>query len=64
MKWINVNDQLPPDGENDECGEYYLVWLGKYGWSRAMYKHGRWCGNYTSAIMLPITHWAKVVSPE
>ena len=66
----SVEDVLPqPDSLEDEGNEYYLIYLGNYGWNRAMYCEDffglvSWYKDYTSKIITPVTHWAKLKNPN
>lgn len=66
----SVVDGFPtPDDLSDECNEYYLVYMGNYGWTKAMYCRDddgklNWYRDYTSKIRIYVTHWAKLPNPN
>lgn len=65
MEWINASEECPSeDFDQEDCHEYYLVYLEEYGAQKAMYFDGTWHPDYTSAITDRVTHWLKIVKPQ
>jgi hypothetical protein len=65
MKWINTNTSLPESTDSRETGaEYFLVWVDSYGSELAMLLDNKWMSDYTSEIVAPVTHWAKISNPQ
>ena len=69
MEWIDINKELPPNQTiNMETGHpetvYYLILTREWGWWKAMRKDNKWYENYTSEVVVEVTHWMKIEYPK
>jgi len=55
------SEKLPDsDSLNDECNDYYLVKVERYGAKFAMYIDGEWWTDYTSKLMVKVIGWTEI----
>ena len=57
--WRDVSKQLPPEVDEDECSEKYLVKIELYGVHLALFHEGRFYANL-AAPYENVTHWMEI----
>jgi hypothetical protein len=64
MKLVKMEELPPLDDGEQECNEYYIVYIEFYGLNKAMYMNqdGQigWWTSYATKIMSNVTHWWKL----
>ena len=62
IKWIPVDDSLPPEHIDGESTKYYLVkWETYYpNFGQALFYGGEWYSDWVRRYCVPITHWADL----
>ena len=69
MEWNSVMEGYPKNqGINKETGypetKYYVIMTKDYGWIKAMRKDHKWYKNYTSEVVVEVTHWMEIEYPK
>jgi len=63
MKWISVEDKMPPVYESYGHGDEVLVTNGKSKWLDIYQGNGMWIEHSLWNMKMKITHWMTIELP-